>query len=75
MAVDKNKLFEVENGIAFDDGGTPSDTSVGRDPLTGDIVFQDANTGPHTLTSLAAGGSGGGRFPPRRPFRKRWWRR
>lgn len=59
MAVDKNKLFEVENGIAFDDGGTPSDTSVGRDPLTGDIVFQDANTGPHTLTSLAAGGSGG----------------
>lgn len=58
MAVDKTKLFEVEEGIAFDDGGTPSDTSIGRDALTGDMVFQDTNTGPHTLTALTSGGSG-----------------
>ena len=58
MAVNKPDLFEVDDGVAIDDGSNPSDTYIGRDAVTEHMVFQDKNTGPHTLTDLLGGGGG-----------------
>ena len=52
MAVDKEKYNDAENGVGICREDSDASLFIGVDNATGDMVFEDELTGPHTLTEL-----------------------